>query len=52
MSAWYDMTSRLQTNTVVLHRKSEVPKSWLGKQRMVVGGSGSLVSWPDFRSSG
>ncbi|KAF2736886.1 hypothetical protein EJ04DRAFT_432166 [Polyplosphaeria fusca] len=37
-SAWYDMTTRLQSNTVILQRKSEAPKSWLGKQRGVVGG--------------
>lgn len=36
-SAWYDMTCRLQSNTVVLQRKSEAPKSWLGKQRAAVG---------------
>ncbi|KAJ4289720.1 hypothetical protein N0V90_011050 [Kalmusia sp. IMI 367209] len=42
-SAWYDMTSRLQSNTVVLQRKSEAPKSWLGKQRAAVGGNGNLV---------
>jgi protein HOOK3 len=42
-SAWYDMTSRLQSNTVILQRKSEAPKSWLGKQRVVVGGAGSTV---------
>ncbi|KAF2792154.1 hypothetical protein K505DRAFT_363171 [Melanomma pulvis-pyrius CBS 109.77] len=41
-SAWYDMTMRLQSNTVILQRKSEAPKSWLGKQRVVVGGGGSL----------
>ncbi|KAF2711002.1 hypothetical protein K504DRAFT_500940 [Pleomassaria siparia CBS 279.74] len=40
-SAWYDMTTRLQSNTVVLQRKSEAPKSWLGKQRAVVGGGGT-----------
>ncbi|KAL5118809.1 hypothetical protein ACEQ8H_003312 [Pleosporales sp. CAS-2024a] len=40
-SAWYDMTGRLQSNTVVLQRRSEAPKSWLGKQRMVVGGAGA-----------
>ncbi|KAF2443778.1 hypothetical protein P171DRAFT_362724 [Karstenula rhodostoma CBS 690.94] len=38
-SAWYDMTSRLQSNTVVLQRKSESPKSFLGKQRAIVGTS-------------
>jgi protein HOOK3 len=42
-SAWYDMTSRLQSNTVILQRKSEAPRSWLGKQRAAVG-NGSLVS--------
>ncbi|KAF8468402.1 hypothetical protein BDZ91DRAFT_109337 [Kalaharituber pfeilii] len=31
-SAWYDLSSRLQTNTVVLLRRSE-PRSWLNKQR-------------------
>ncbi|KAF3050871.1 hypothetical protein E8E11_010333 [Didymella keratinophila] len=41
-SAWYDMTMRLQSNTVVLQRRSEAPKSWLGKQRVAVGGSSSL----------
>lgn len=34
---------RLQSNTVVLQRRSEAPKSWLGKQRVAVGGSSSLV---------
>ncbi|KAF2092928.1 hypothetical protein NA57DRAFT_23428, partial [Rhizodiscina lignyota] len=36
-SAWYDLTSRLQSNTVVLQRRSEPPKSWLGRQRLAVG---------------
>ncbi|KAH3908467.1 hypothetical protein HBH56_175410 [Parastagonospora nodorum] len=40
-SAWYDMTSRLQSNTVILQRRSEAPKSWLGKQRVTVGGAGT-----------
>lgn len=43
-SAWYDMTTRLQSNTVILQRKSEAPRSWLGKQRAAVGGNGSQVS--------
>lgn len=42
-SAWYDMTSRLQSNTVILQRRSEAPKSWLGKQRVAVGGAGNIV---------
>lgn len=40
-SAWYDLTCRLQSNTVMLQRRSEAPKSWLGRQRAVVGGAGS-----------
>jgi protein HOOK3 len=45
-SAWYDMTSRLQSNTVILQRRSEAPKSWLGKQRVAVGGAGGTVRSP------
>ncbi|KAK2016609.1 hypothetical protein LZ32DRAFT_655588 [Colletotrichum eremochloae] len=37
-TAWYDLTSRIQSNHVVLQRRSEVPKSWLGKQRQMVNG--------------
>ena len=37
-SAWYDLTGRLQSNTVLLTRRSEAPRSWLGRQRGVVGG--------------
>ncbi|KAJ9152275.1 Protein hook [Coniochaeta hoffmannii] len=35
-SAWYDLTSRLQSNHVVLQRRHDVPKSWLNKQRHLV----------------
>ncbi|KAF2129133.1 hypothetical protein P153DRAFT_367405 [Dothidotthia symphoricarpi CBS 119687] len=42
-SAWYDMTMRLQSNTVILQRRSDAPKSWLGKQRAAVGGNGNLA---------
>ncbi|SPO05316.1 related to hook3 protein [Cephalotrichum gorgonifer] len=35
-SAWYDLTSRLQSNHVVLQRRVEAPKSWLNKQRHLV----------------
>ncbi|QDS76980.1 hypothetical protein FKW77_005688 [Venturia effusa] len=38
-SAWYDLTCRLQSNTVMLSRRQEPPKSWIGRQRGVVGGS-------------
>lgn len=40
-SAWYDMTTRLQSNTVILQRK-EAPKSWLGKQRSALSGGVGL----------
>ena len=43
-SAWYDITSRLQSNTVILSRRAEPPKSWLGRQRIAVGQVGGLVS--------
>ncbi|KAL0782649.1 hypothetical protein CaCOL14_000554 [Colletotrichum acutatum] len=35
-TAWYDLTSRIQSNHVVLQRRNEAPKSWLGKQRQMV----------------
>jgi protein HOOK3 len=37
-TAWYDLTSRLQSNHVVLQRRSEAPRSWIGKQRQMVNG--------------
>jgi protein HOOK3 len=40
-SAWYDMTTRLQSNTVILQRK-EAPRSWLGKQRNLLGNGAGL----------
>ncbi|PSR85620.1 hypothetical protein BD289DRAFT_453226 [Coniella lustricola] len=36
-TAWYDLTSRLQSNHVVLQRKDQ-PKSWINKQRQMVNG--------------
>lgn len=36
-SAWYDLTSRLQSNNISVGRRREDPKSWLGKQRQLVG---------------
>ncbi|EON61824.1 hypothetical protein W97_01041 [Coniosporium apollinis CBS 100218] len=41
-SAWYDMGRRLQSNTVVLQRRVQDPKSWIGKQRMAVGQGGGV----------
>lgn len=35
-TAWYDLTSRLQSNHVVLQRRQDAPKSWLNKQRQIV----------------
>lgn len=35
-SAWYDLSSRLQNNTVMVGRRKEIPKSFLGKQRAIV----------------
>lgn len=42
-SMWYDMNSRLLSNTVILQRRSEAPKGWLGKQRAAVGGGASVL---------
>jgi protein HOOK3 len=36
VTAWYDLTSRLQSNHVVLQRRQDAPKSWLNKQRQMV----------------
>ncbi|GAB7353389.1 hypothetical protein MBLNU459_g3865t1 [Dothideomycetes sp. NU459] len=35
-SAWFDLSSRLQSNTTMLGRRKESPKSFLGKQRALV----------------
>ncbi|KAF3926692.1 hypothetical protein ABW21_db0203513 [Orbilia brochopaga] len=35
-SAWYDITSRLQSNMVTLGRRKDAPVSWLGRQRQAV----------------
>ncbi|KAI0016656.1 hypothetical protein F4780DRAFT_758569 [Xylariomycetidae sp. FL0641] len=35
-TAWYDLSSRLQSNHVVLQRRNDVPRSWLNKQRHLV----------------
>lgn len=36
-SAWYDLSTRLQNNGVSLGRRRQEPKSWIGKQRALVG---------------
>lgn len=40
-TAWYDLTSRLQSNHVVLQRRHDAPRSWLNKQRQMVVNSAS-----------
>lgn len=35
-SAFHDLSSRLQMNSVVLQRREEAPRSWLNKQRKLV----------------
>jgi protein HOOK3 len=35
-TAWYDLTSRLQSSHVVLQRRQDAPRSWLNKQRQMV----------------
>ena len=37
VSAWYDLSSRLQNNGVSLGRRRQEPKSWIGRQRGMVG---------------
>ncbi|KAK3997141.1 protein hook [Cladorrhinum sp. PSN332] len=37
-TAWYDLTSRLQSNHMVLARRHDAPKSWLNRQRQMVNG--------------
>ncbi|KAF1827328.1 uncharacterized protein K489DRAFT_310131, partial [Dissoconium aciculare CBS 342.82] len=48
VTAWYDLSSRLQNNGVSLNRRRQEPKSWIGKQRALVGpssgGNSSSVS--------
>lgn len=42
-SAWYDLSARLQNNGVTLGRRRQEPKSWIGKQRALVGPGSGLV---------
>lgn len=42
-SAWYDVTARLQNNGVSLNRRKQEPKSWIGKQRALVGPGSGMV---------
>ena len=42
-SAYHDLAGRLQMNNVILQRRVEAPKSWLGRQRKAMEGVGGLV---------
>lgn len=42
-TAWFDLSSRIQNNNVTLGRRREGPKSWIGKQRALVGPSSAMV---------
>lgn len=42
-SAWYDMTSRMQSDAIVVQRRSEAPKSFLNKQRRLVNNPVSIL---------
>lgn len=44
-TAWYDLAGRLQNNGVSLGRRRQEPKSWIGKQRALVGPNAGLVSF-------
>ena len=44
-TAWYDLTSRLQSNHVVLQRRHDAPRSWVNKQRQMVYGMSSSPSY-------
>ena len=39
-SAFHGLGSRMQMNGVVVQRRAEAPRSWLGRQRDLVEGSG------------
>lgn len=38
-TAWYDLTTRIQSNNVVLQRRSDAPKSWINKHRQAALGA-------------
>ena len=38
-TAWYDLSSRLQSNHIVLARRQDMPKSWINKQRQMINGT-------------
>lgn len=44
VTAWYDLSGRLQNNGVSLGRRRQEPKSWIGKQRTLVGPGSSMLS--------
>jgi protein HOOK3 len=40
VTAWYDLTSRLQMDNVGLQRRQDAPRSWMNKQRQAVNAFG------------
>jgi protein HOOK3 len=44
-TAWYDLSRRIQNNGVSLGRRKPEPKSWIGKQRALVGPNSLPVSF-------
>ncbi|EMC96154.1 hypothetical protein BAUCODRAFT_70591 [Baudoinia panamericana UAMH 10762] len=42
-SAWYDLAGRLQYQSAPAGRRRYEPKSWIGKQRALVGPHNNLV---------
>ena len=43
VTAWYDLSARLQNNGVSLGRRKQEPKSWIAKQRALVGPSSGFT---------
>ncbi len=35
-SAWYDITSRMQSDAVIVQRRGDAPKSFLNRQRRLL----------------
>lgn len=50
-SAWYDMTSRIQSDAVIVQRRSEAPRSFLNRQRRLLGSPVVPVSQKDTMSN-
>ncbi|WPH04233.1 protein hook like 1 [Acrodontium crateriforme] len=44
VSAWYDLSTRIQHNTVSVARRKQDPRSWIGKQRALVGPGSAMAA--------